>query len=80
MGHMGTGKFIPVTIYVKAKDMFSAMKKAQRFPAVKHGSLPLNAMEITKEEYDIGIVNSEYLAFMKARFNKSENKGENVGV
>ena len=77
---MGTGKFIPVTIYVQANDMFSAMKKAQRFPAVKHGRIPLNVIEITKEEYDIGIVNSEYLEFMKARFNKSENKGENIGV
>ena len=73
MGHMGTGNYTPVTIYIQADDMFSAMKKAQRLPAVKHDKTPLLAKELTKEEYDIGILNSEYSAFMNAKFNKNKN-------
>lgn len=73
MGHMGTGNYIPVTVYVQAEDMFSAMKKAQKLPAVKHDKTPLLAKEITKEEYDIGLLNNEYSAFMNAKFNKGDN-------
>lgn len=68
MGHLGTGNFIPVKLYIKASNIMSATKKAQKFPGVKHGRLPLTAKEIGQEEYELGLQNSEYTAFMQARF------------
>ncbi len=69
MGHLGTGKSLPVKIYVEANDMFSAIKKAQRFPGVKHSRFPVSAKVIDKIEFDIGLQNSEYLAFMRINSN-----------
>lgn len=47
MGHVGTGKHLPVNVYVKANDLVSAMKKAKSIPAIKHGKLPLEMKEIS---------------------------------
>lgn len=62
MGHMGTGKHLPVNIYVKANDLLSAMKKAKAIPAIKHGKLPLEMKEISYQEYLDGLQKGEYYA------------------
>lgn len=68
MGHMGTGKYMPVKLYIKANNILNATKKAQKVPGVKHDKSPLLAKEIGQEEYEIGLQNSEYTAFMQSKF------------
>ena len=52
-GHVGSGNDVPLTFFIKAKDMNSAIKHARNMPAVKHnkpGAL-MSAKEISEEEY-----------------------------
>ena len=59
-GHLGCGNSLPTWIYVKAKNIIKALDKAKHLPAIKHSRLPLEAIEITKEEYELGIERKDY--------------------
>lgn len=71
MGHLGAGNSLPVKLFVKAGDILSATKKAQKFPGVKHDKFPASAKEISKEEYEQGLKTNNYAAFMKAKFDNA---------
>ena len=64
LGHLGCGYGLEAWLYVKAKNMYSAIKKAQKFPGVKHGRLPKQALEISKEEYVTGLEEENYKNWM----------------
>ena len=64
LGHLGAGYGLEAWLYIKSKNMFNAMKKAQKFPGVKHGRLPQYAIEISKEEYCQGIKEKNYKNWM----------------
>ena len=73
-GHQGRGNTTEGYIYIKARDILTAMKKAKRFPAVKHSRTPLKIEEVTEEEYNEGINNNVYSnVFYEARKNASDN-------
>lgn len=60
-GHMGTGYSHGVlTFYYQARNLLEAMDKAKRQGGVKHGRLPLNACECSREEYEANIHTSAY--------------------
>ena len=60
LGHLGMGKDLPSWVYIKARDILKAITKARNIPAVKHSRLPLEAIEISEEEYKEGIKNRDY--------------------
>ena len=60
LGHLGNGKGISVWVYIKSSSILNAVRKAQKLPGVKHGKLPLEACEITLEEYQAGIEQGKY--------------------
>ena len=51
MGHLGSGHHRESCLYIYARGIMEAMSIAQRAPAVKHSKIPLNIVEITKEEF-----------------------------
>lgn len=50
-GHCGTKKSCELTFYIKAENLIEAMDKAKEMPAIKHSRMPLNVVEISKEDY-----------------------------
>ena len=60
LGHLGRAKYHETWVFVKAEDMYSALKKAQSCPAVKHDKLPTKAVMITEEEYIKGVKEDQY--------------------
>lgn len=68
LGHMGCGDSLPSWIYIKEKDILSAIKRAKRIPAVKHSRLPLQAIQITEEDYKVGIKENNYYNKMDQLF------------
>ena len=68
LGHLGCGKSLPSWVYIKAKTILKAIEVAQKFPAVKHSKLPLKAIEITEEEYLVGIESKNYYEKMESIF------------
>lgn len=60
-GHMGKGyNHATMTFYECAKNMMEAMDKARQHGGVKHNRIPMNAMEITKEEFDANFGSNAY--------------------
>ena len=70
IGHLGTGHSNEINLYVKAKDTYTAMKRARMIPGVKHSRVPLSTVEITKEEYDQGMKENRYLKYMQENATK----------
>ena len=71
-GHVGSGKSVSLIFYFKAKDIFDAMAKCKRMPAVKHNrsNTIQSAMEITEEEYnECGLNHSAYDVYNDAEEN-----------
>lgn len=64
-GHMGNGRYADMSFYVIASDIFSAMKKAKKFPSVKHNKLPISAKMITEDEYN---KNKNYNAYSRCAY------------
>ena len=69
LGHLGIGNSLPSWVYVKAKDIIKAIIKARRIPAVKHSRLPLEAIEISQEEYLLGLESNQYYDNIDQIFN-----------
>ena len=65
LGHMGRRRSADSVLYIKSKDLLSAMKQAQSFPGVKHSKIP-NICEIAKEEYMLGLKEQKYTKMMKS--------------
>ena len=68
LGHLGSGNGLPSWIYIKSKNILKAIAKARSLPAVKHSRLPLQAIEITEEEYIAGIESQDYYKKMDQIF------------
>ena len=64
LGHVGSGNSRETCLYIYAENIMSAMKIAKRTPAVKHNKLPLNIIEITKEEFEEGRYRDPYTTAM----------------
>lgn len=64
LGHLGVGYGLEAWLYVKAKNMYDAIKKAQKFPGVKHRRLPKQALEISEENYLAGLKEQNYKKWM----------------
>ena len=64
LGHLGAGYGLEAWLYIKAQNMLNAIKKAQKFPGVKHGRLPKNAIEISEDEYLEGLKEHNYKNWM----------------
>jgi len=52
LGHVGSGNSRETCLYIYAKNISDAMKIAKRTPAVKRNKLPLNIIELIKEEFE----------------------------
>ena len=74
IGHGGAGKPKDVPVYVYAENMPAAIKRAMSLPAVKHDEIPLNAKEITKEEYEQGRKEKLYIKTIDAQKGKYHEK------
>lgn len=60
-GHMGCGNMNGViTFYEQAPNLIKAMDKARAHGGVKHNRIPLNGVEISKAEYDMGRQENAY--------------------
>lgn len=75
-GHQGMGKYVDGAIYVEAEDLIKAIDVARAFPAVKHTKLPLEAREISKEEFEIGRQKNVYEMFKSGEMN--DEKSNNI--
>lgn len=78
IGHNGAGRTREVPVYVFAKDMSSAIKRAMNLPAVKHSEIPLTAKEITKEEFEQGRKENLYLKTIDAQKGKHHEESHNL--
>lgn len=68
LGHLGCGNELPAWVYIRAKNMTAALTIARKIPAVKHNRIPLGAVEITEEEYELGIESKNYYEKMEQIF------------
>ena len=68
LGHMGCGNELPSWVYVKAKSMTAAISIAQKLPAVKHNKMPLSAIEISEDDYKVGLESHNYYEKMEQIF------------
>ena len=68
LGHLGCGKDLPSWVYIKAKNMTTALTIAKKLPAVKHNKTPLSAIEISEEDYIAGIESHNYYEKMEQIF------------
>lgn len=59
-GHLGAHKDLETTFYFFADNAYDAICMAKRMPGVKHHKMPINAKEITEEEYNEGRKISAY--------------------
>ena len=60
-GHQGAcNNNALITFYVKAKDIITAAKIAQRMGGIKHTKMPLSCRQITEEEYIFRIKENAY--------------------
>ncbi len=64
LGHMGYGSSRETNLYIYANGILDAIKIARRTPAVKHKKLPINVVEITKEEFEEGRKKDPYIKAM----------------
>ena len=64
LGHVGRGKSRETYLYIYAENIMQAMERAQKTPAVKHNKIPLNIVEITKEEFIEGKKDDPYTKAM----------------
>lgn len=53
-GHVGAGKSVELTFYIKAPNYSSAMQQVRNMPAVQHnrGDAILSVCQISEEEYN----------------------------
>ena len=66
VGHLGKGHSTEIPLYIEANNMYSAMKKAQKIPAVKHTRIPDKVQVITEEEFLAGREENKYIKFMQS--------------
>lgn len=59
-GHLGSGKGLDITFYIKAYQITDAVRQARSMPGVKHSKYISSAKEITLEEYLEGRTRSAY--------------------
>ena len=61
MGHCGRGRYREVPVFIYAETLLKAMDRAKNMPGIKHGNLPISVIEITKDEFNKGVAEKEYL-------------------
>ena len=75
-GHVGRGRYIPITFYLIANDKDEAATIVRKIPRVKHDekSAIMEVVEITDAEYRIGVIENESNPYLLCKNHQDQIK------